>query len=153
IAGPTALIAFLKMMAPGFVYSVGLSAPLAATAITALEVMQAEPERVARLQANGKLFRDCAREAGLDTGYSEGFAVTPVIVGDSLKAVALSHMLFEAGVNALPIVHPAVPEKAARVRFFLTSEHTEAQIRRTIEVTKTAVSEIEEIARQVFNPT
>jgi hypothetical protein len=45
--------------------------------------------------------------------------------------------LFERGINVQPILHPAVEEKAARLRFFITSEHSEAQIRDTVE----AVSE------------
>lgn len=42
----------------------------------------------------------------------------PVIVGSSLKAVKLSNALFKAGINIQPIIHPAVEEKAARLRFF-----------------------------------
>ena len=41
-----------------------------------------------------------------------------------MKAVQLSKKLLDAGYNALPIIFPAVPENAARLRFFLTSEHT-----------------------------
>jgi 7-keto-8-aminopelargonate synthetase-like enzyme len=31
-----------------------------------------------------------------------------------------------------PIIYPAVAEKAARLRFFMSSEHSEANIRSTI---------------------
>ncbi|MBY8975067.1 hypothetical protein KHP62_04555 [Rhodobacteraceae bacterium NNCM2] len=41
-------------------------------------------------------------------------------------AVALGNALFEAGINVLPVVHPAVPERAARLRFFLTARHEAA---------------------------
>ncbi len=34
-----------------------------------------------------------------------------------------------------PILHPAVPEASTRLRFFLTSDHTEDEIRRTVEAT------------------
>jgi 8-amino-7-oxononanoate synthase len=46
----------------------------------------------------------------------------------------LSHALFEDGVNAYPIVAPAVPEEAARLRFFLSCAHTEAQIQDTVKL-------------------
>jgi 8-amino-7-oxononanoate synthase len=135
IAGSSALVEYLKVKAPGFVYSVGLSAPLAAAAIAALDVMQAEPGRVARLRENGLRFLAKAREAGLDTGHAMGYAVVPIIVGDSAQAAVLADRVFRRGLNALPIIYPAVPEKAARLRFFITSEHTAEDIDKAVAIT------------------
>ncbi|WP_377295133.1 aminotransferase class I/II-fold pyridoxal phosphate-dependent enzyme [Rhizobium sp. SG2393] len=135
VAGSEALAAVLKAQAGGFVYSVGLAPALAASAIASLEIVAREPERTARLRHNGELFLKLAQEAGLDTGLSVGYSVVPVLVGDSLRAVQLSNELLAAGVNALPIIHPAVPEGLARLRFFITSEHTDAQIRETVRLT------------------
>ena len=45
----------------------------------------------------------------------------------------MSQRLLEEGINARPILYPAVRESAARVRFFLTCEHTEEQIVETVE--------------------
>jgi len=132
VAGSAALATVLKGASGGFIYSVGLPPALAAGATASLELLAAEPERVARLGANGRLFRDLAKAEGLDTGLSEGHSVVPVLVGDSLRAVRLSNDLLEAGVNVLPIIHPAVPEGQARLRFFITSEHTEEQIRTAV---------------------
>ncbi len=135
IAGARILIEYLKYTAPGFLYSVGMAPPMAAAALAALELMKAEPERVARLRERGRLFLDLAKRAGLDTGQSAGYSVVPVIVGSSLKSVRLSSALFEHGVNVQPIIHPAVEERAARLRFFICCSHTEEQIRRTVELT------------------
>ena len=33
-----------------------------------------------------------------------------------------------------PILYPAVPERAARLRFFLTAAHTEEQIREAVRI-------------------
>jgi 7-keto-8-aminopelargonate synthetase-like enzyme len=132
VAGSGALATVLKGASGGFIYSVGLPPALAAGATASLDLLAAEPERVARLGENGRLFRDLARAEGLDTGLSEGHSVVPVLVGDSLRAVRLSNDLLEAGVNVLPIIHPAVPEGQARLRFFITSEHTPEQIRTAV---------------------
>ena len=51
-----------------------------------------------------------------------------MILGESLKAAMLSDRLNKRGFNVLPILHPAVPERLARLRFFVTSEHTDEQI-------------------------
>ena len=132
VAGSSTLVEYLKCTAGGFLYSVGMSPPLAAAAEAALELLHAEPERVERLRRNGNLFLSCARKRGLNVGTSLGLAVIPVIVGDSLKAVTLSDRLFKRGINVQPIIHPAVPERASRLRFFLTSEHTPEQIKETV---------------------
>jgi 8-amino-7-oxononanoate synthase len=134
IAGGHALVDHLKYMAPGFLYSVGMSPPLAAASLAALQCLQKEPERVRTLQDRGAFFLRQAGSAGLDTGLSAGLAVIPCIIGDSLKTVRISNVLFEQGVNVQPIIYPAVPEKSARLRFFVSCEHTELQIRRTIDL-------------------
>ena len=78
IAGCFQLIKLLKFKAPGFVYSVGLSAPAAAAAIESLAVMKAEPHRVRKLREVSTFAFNAAKEAGIDTGVSEGYAVIPL---------------------------------------------------------------------------
>ena len=143
VAGSRALVDYLKLAAPGMVYSVGMPAPAAVAAFTAIGIMRAEPERVARLQANGQLFLRLAKEAGLDVGTSWGFAVTPVIIGDSLRTVLLSERLLNRGINAFPIVPPGVPEKSARLRFFISSEHTTGEIEAAVAATAEEFASVE----------
>jgi 8-amino-7-oxononanoate synthase len=133
IAGETALVEHLKCAAPGFVYSVGMPPPAAAAALAALRLMRAEPWRAALLRERGRQFLDLARSRAIDTGLSAGLSVIPAIVGSSLKAARLSQALYRRRINVQPIVYPAVPERSARLRFFVSSEHTEAQIRSTVE--------------------
>jgi 8-amino-7-oxononanoate synthase len=128
IAGSAALIDYLKHSAPGFVYSVGLPPPVAAAALKSLEIMLAEPERVAKLQANGRIFLDACRALGLDTGASIGSAILPVMTGSSIIAARAADALFDAEINVQPIIYPAVPENGARLRFFLSELHEPAQL-------------------------
>ena len=55
-----------------------------------------------------------------------------MILGNSLHSLQLSQALFARGINVQPILHPAVEESAARLRFFITSTHSEDQIRQTV---------------------
>jgi 7-keto-8-aminopelargonate synthetase-like enzyme len=135
ICGHKDLIEILKYHSPSFVYSVGLSPPATAAALAALEVLKADPERVRRLQENGQLFLHEAKKAGLDTMTSAGYSVVPIMIGCSIRAVRLTERLVQRGINALPIIHPAVPMKAARLRFFISSHHTQEQIRSTVAIT------------------
>jgi len=134
IAGTHALVEHLKFLAPGFLYSVGMSPPLAASALAALQRMRAEPALVATLQARGALFLELARAAGVDTGTSAGISVIPAIVGGSMRAAKLSEALFTRGINVQPILYPAVPEKMARLRFFMCAQHSEEDIRHAVGV-------------------
>ena len=128
IAGSVALVEYLKYTAPGFVYSVGISPPNAAAALASLTILQRQPQRVQRLGELSALFLKLAKEKGLDTGLASGTPVIPVIVGSSAKALRLSNALFQRGMNVQPILYPVVPEHLARLRFFITTNHTPAQI-------------------------
>ncbi len=133
IAGSKALVEYLKYTSPGFVYSVGISPPDTASVLAAIRLLKREPERVARLQERSRLFLRCARERGLNTGMSKDSPVIPIIVGESIKSVMLSQNLFKRGINVPFMFYPSVPQNAARLRFFITCNHTEEQIRFTID--------------------
>lgn len=109
---------------------------LAAASLEALRIMQREPERVARLRERGQQFLELMQSLGVNTGLAQGYAVIPAIIGSSLKAARLSNQFFDAGINVQPIIHPAVEEKAARLRFFLSAMHTDQHVRYTCEVMK-----------------
>jgi 8-amino-7-oxononanoate synthase len=133
IAGTNALVEYLKYTSPGFVFSVGLPPSNAAAALASIRLMEEEPERVAKVQSISRLFLKRAKECGLNTGLSDGTPVVPIIIGNSIHALELSQRLFARRINVQPILYPAVEEAAARLRFFLTSCHSEEQVERTIE--------------------
>ena len=132
IAGESALIEHLKFLAPGFLYSVGMSPPLAAASLAALQCLDAEQARVQTLQKRGQYFLKLATAAGINTGTSSGLAVVPAIIGSSIRATRLSNAMLARGVNVQPILYPAVPEKSARLRFFMSCQHTEQEIEQTV---------------------
>ena len=132
IAGRAELIGYLRRTLPGFVFSVGLAPSAAASALEALRVLREEPERVARLSRHAGLFAGLLREAELDIGGSIGAGIVPLITGNSVVAGRLAQALFARGVNAPPIVFPAV--RAARLRFFVTAGHSEEQLRETARI-------------------
>jgi 8-amino-7-oxononanoate synthase len=142
IAGRQDLVDYLKRMAPGFVFSVGIAPPSAAAALSALEILEREPERVRRLNERAGLFLQLTREAGLDTGGSIGAAIIPVITGSSIRAGRLAQAMFQRGINVQPILYPAVPEGSARLRFFLTAEHSEEQVRQAVAILREEVQTV-----------
>ena len=148
IAGSQALCDYLRYKAGGLVYSVGLPPAIAAAADRALELMQAEPERVTRLQSNAALFLEKAGNAGLDCGASAGLAIIPVIIGDSIRCVLAADRLGKRGINVIPVIPPGVPEKMARLRFFVTASHSEADIVTTVDQTAEVLHEVQALDLQ-----
>lgn len=145
IAGSRVLIDYLKYTAPGFVYSVGLSPANTAAALAALQILEAEPERVATLHERSRYFLTQAQAHGWNTGLSKKSPIIPIIVGESLLSEQLSHALMQKGINARPQIYPSVPENAARLRFFISSTHTEEQIDRTIAALAEAFAESQQV--------
>ena len=137
VGGSSNLIDYLRYTTPGYVFAAGIPPANVGAALGALKIWQREPERVEKLASNSDVFLKMASQFELNTGPAMGTAIVPVITGDSVVALKLSEALFKRDINAQPIMHPAVEEDRARIRFFLTAEHTHEQIRETV----TAVAE------------
>ncbi|MET8151727.1 type I polyketide synthase [Actinoplanes sp. NPDC049668] len=134
VAGRHELIEYFRYTLPGFIFSAGMSPANAAAALAALRIFREEPQRLARLHDRAALFLRLAREAGVDVGTSAGTPVIPCITGDSVKALRLSDTLLKNGVSVNPILYPAVKEELARLRFFVTAEHSPEDIETTVDL-------------------
>lgn len=133
VAGATPLVAILKHYAPGvLLYGAAPTPANTAAGLAALQIMQAEPERAQRLQANAKYFINAAKLAGLNTYNSQDSGVVPIMMPDSEVALWLSIQLFDAGICAFPMLHPIVPRDKSRLRFFINANHTHQQMDFTI---------------------
>lgn len=143
LAGSHAFVETLRYRTPGFMFSVGLPPSAAAAGLAALQVLEAEPERPRRLLARTEQFRALARERGWNIGRSEHSPIVPLLMGDSERALRLSAALMTCGINVQPIIFPAVARNKARLRFFFSSEHTEADIHATVEAIDRCLRELE----------
>ena len=143
IAGCSELIQYLKYTAPGFVFSVGMSPANTASALAAIALLKAEPERAIKLQSRAKFCLSLAKSKGFNTGKNADSPIIPIIVGEPNKAVRLSQLLKQEGINVNPMVYPSVPYDAARLRFFITCLHTEAQIQFTMNTLETAIARLD----------
>ncbi len=134
LGGSARMVRWLRHTLPGFVYSVGLTPANAAAALAATELIVAQPHRVRTLRRNSELFLGLAAAAGLATGTSGSTPIVPILLGGSPRTLRVADRLFERGVIADPIFHPAVEEGLTRLRFFMTSEHREEDIRRAVSI-------------------
>lgn len=123
IAAKKCIIDWLRFTLPGFVYSVGLPPPAAATARCALAIMLQEPERLEKLRRNSQNFAAMARARGLDLGAADGIAVVPILFPDIDAAMTAAIRALDEGYFVPPIVQIAVPKDGPRLRFFITAKH------------------------------
>ena len=134
LAGKKSLIDYLRYNIPGFVFSVGISPPLAAATLRALEIMEESNERVKHLHDGISLFVSEAKKKRMNTCLCEESAIVPIMVGEDSTAFKLSMLLLEEGIFVPPAVYPAVPKHQARLRFCLTSEHHAEEILLALDV-------------------
>lgn len=127
VAGPQVLRDYLVHRARPFLFSTSHPPAVTAACSAAIDVLQDEPELIDRLWENTRFFKEGLNRLGFDTGVSET-PITPVIVGEGAKAMALSDALFDEGVYAQGIAFPTVPKDKARVRTIVTAVHTREEL-------------------------
>ena len=135
IAGDEPVIHYVKHHARALIFSASIPAANAAAALAALQVMREEPERIARVNANGAYMRGELRRLGFNIGASET-PIVPIIIGDDMRTLFAWKALFEAGVFVNPILAPAVPEGQQLLRTSYMATHTDEQLERVLEVYK-----------------
>ena len=123
ICGSKLLVEYLRNMSRPFIFSTAPGAPAMAAALAALEVLVAEPRRVAKLRENVALF------VGRGISVRGETAIVPIVVGDEKKALSASAALEELGFLVPAIRYPTVARGAARLRVALMSAHTPEQLR------------------------
>lgn len=141
VAGKRDLMDYLRHYARGYVFCAALPAPNIAASIAALDVLEQEPWRVERLQANARRWRDGLKALGYDTFASE----TPIVsvrMPDETAAFEFAHRCKERGVFVVPVVFPAVPQNAPRLRTCMTAGLTEDDIAQALEVFATVGREL-----------
>lgn len=141
VAGARALVEFLYHRARPFLFSTSHPPAVAAACIGALDVLEGEPALIDRLWENTRFFKGGLAALGFDTGGSES-PITPVIVGDAARAMALSDRLFDKGVFAQGIGFPTVPQGKARVRTIVTATHTPDELQFALDAFKSAGADL-----------
>ena len=141
VAGDEILRDFLIHMARPFLFSTSQPPGVVASCIAALDVLEQEPEIIDKLWDNTRFFKQKLTDLGFNTGHSET-PITPVIVGEAHKAMALSDKLFERGVFAQGIGFPTVAQGQARLRTMISAAHTQEQL-------QTALDAIAESGREL----
>ena len=132
IAGDDVIVQYIKHHARSMIFSASIPPANAAAALAALHVMQAEPERIQRLDEIATFMRKEYRGLGFDIGKSET-PVIPIHIGDDFRTMTIWKELFDAGIFVNPVISPAVPEGSQLLRTSYMATHTDMQMSRVLE--------------------
>ncbi len=130
-SGRGELIALLRQRSRPYLFSNSVAPPIAAAAIAALDLLDEEPERIARLTENARFFRRRMRESGFTIAPGE-HPIVPILIGDEKATVAMAARVREEGIYTVGFTYPVVPRGQARIRVQLSSEHTEEEIEQAV---------------------
>jgi 8-amino-7-oxononanoate synthase len=132
VAGSAEVIDYLKHHSRPLIFSASLPPASTAGTLAALEVLQVEPDRRARLWDNTRRLQAGFRELGFDIGPTQT-PIIPVLVGTVDRTFLFWRRLFDAGVFTNPVIPPAVPPAECRLRTSVMATHTPEQIDASLE--------------------
>ena len=133
VAGDENVIHYIKHFARSLIFSASIPASNTVVALTALQIMREEPERIARVNEIG----DRMRKAYTQLGFNIGHSVTPIIpilIGDNDLTFMMWKNLFENGVFVNPVISPAVAPGHQLLRTSYMATHTDDQLDRVISI-------------------
>ncbi|OGQ13233.1 MAG: 8-amino-7-oxononanoate synthase [Deltaproteobacteria bacterium RBG_19FT_COMBO_46_12] len=127
VAGSRKVIHFIKHIGRSMIFSASLPPSLVASASTALDIIEEQPQLRTQLWKNTHKMLEGYKELGYDTGTSET-PIVPIIIKDSMKVYEMCKLLFQHGIFVNPVVSPAVPPGRELLRTSYMATHTEEQL-------------------------
>jgi 8-amino-7-oxononanoate synthase len=135
IAGDEDVIHYIKHYARSLIFSASMPPANIAAVLKSLEIIQAEPHRVLRLQEIAAKMRKEFQAMGFDTGESRT-PVIPLLIGEMTKTFQFWTALFEAGIYTNAVISPAVPADRSLLRTSYMATHTDNDLDQVLETVK-----------------
>jgi glycine C-acetyltransferase len=133
VTGKKIIIDWLRQKARPFLFSSAMTIPDTAACLEAVKILSKSDLLVKKLWQNADYFKKRVEKLGFDIGSSQT-PITPVMIGDAIKAKEFSKTLFEEGVFAVAITYPTVAEGKARIRVMISASHSKKDLDFAIEV-------------------
>jgi 8-amino-7-oxononanoate synthase len=123
-------------------FSASMPPSAVASVIAALDIIEAEPERIDKLWDNTNYAKKLLLESGFDIGATDS-PIIPVYIRDNDKTFQITNILHNNGIFVNPVVSPAVPSNSSLIRFSLMATHSFAQIEEAVEKLHAAFKEVQ----------
>jgi glycine C-acetyltransferase len=131
IAGRREIIHWLRQKATPYLFSVALAPPLAAAALTALDLLERGEAPLPELRTNIATVKRELELRGFQVLGGE-HPTLAVIIGGVVPLQKMVNSLYERGVHVQGLCYPVVPEGQARIRLEITARHTTADLGRAL---------------------
>lgn len=135
VAGKSVIIEWLRQRGRPFLFSSAMTVPDTAACLAAVDLLEDSTQLVDKLWDNAKYFKGEMKNLGFNTGVSET-PITPIMLGEAPLAQQFSCELFEAGVFAMAIGYPTVPQGKARIRVMISAAHSKDDLDKGLEAFK-----------------
>lgn len=140
MAADACVVNYVKHKSRPFIFSASIPPANAASALEALRIMKAEPERVKALMDISNYMRSLLH--GYNIPIMEGStAIIPIYTYDMTRTLVIAKALLEQGVYVNPVLPPAVPDGLCLLRTSYTATHTHEQIDRAAAIIKKVFDE------------
>jgi glycine C-acetyltransferase len=132
VAAAQHVVEMLEQRARPSLFSNALPATVACSARRAIEIIEREPQRVARLHANVRRLREGLTRLGFQL-HDSPTAIIPIMIGDEAEAIAKSQRLMDLGVMVIGFGFPVVPKGQARLRLQASAALEDEHIDRALD--------------------
>jgi 8-amino-7-oxononanoate synthase len=128
IAGPRAVLDYLRHHARAMIFSASVTPASVAAALASLDIIESEPALRDRLRAIAHKMRSGFKAQGLEVGCGEGTPIIPIFIGDRLKTMQVWRKVLDRGVFVNAIVVPAVQPGRDLLRTSYMATHQDEQL-------------------------
>ncbi len=142
MAASKRVVEYVKHTSRPYIFSASITPASVACALTALRILEREPERVQALRDISNYMRNGLKKLGVKIIDSET-PIIPIYTYDDYKAFKACKMLLERGVYVNPVVTPATPPGMALLRTSYTATHTKAQMDKAMTTIHDVLKELE----------
>lgn len=118
---------FLRHNSRPYMFSASLTPGATAAVSAAIDIMLAEPERIAHLWDLTHYALKGFKHIGCEVGHTTT-PIIPLFIRDNIKTFQIIHELFDQGIFVNPVVSPAVAPDSTLIRFSFMATHTFEQI-------------------------
>lgn len=131
-SGRKEIVAWLRQRSRPYLFSNTLAPVIAATSITALDLLENDDSLRRKLRENSEYFRQKMTEAGFEL-LPGTHPIIPVMLGDAKLATEMADSLLQEGIYVIGFSYPVVPKGAARIRTQMSAAHDQSHLDRAVE--------------------
>ncbi len=120
--GRKEMIDLLRQRSRPYLFSNSLSPVIAATTLTAIDLVSNSMDLLKKLRDNVRYMRSALSEAEFEI-LKGNHPIIPIMIGDAEAANTMANQLLNEGIYVIGFSYPVVPKGSARIRIQVSAAH------------------------------